>query len=217
VSIPNDLLASHDDIQPTYFRSIPSGAWTRLENRVPVFVISQSATPAASIQRTLNEPNIADDETSYDTSALGWAYIPAKGLSWIKHNGANPENFKVIDARCFSQNETPTPGPGGSPATTGLSNRGAGFTAIKTVAVPSTAENCAAQAIPNGFALVVKALPTNTGNTGVGFSQAAADLVTGAPFYLEPGASVRYFITNANLLWIDTIVAGNGVCLTAEI
>lgn len=143
----------------------------------------------------------------------GSANLPGVGEWWVRHTSASSETFQIVYDGPPGSTASPTSPTSSAP----VPNRGTGFTANKTVAVPSTPEQCASQAVPDGFAVVVKALPTNTGNVGVGFSAAAADLATGTPFYLEPGASVRYYIRNTDLLWIDAIVAANGVCLTSEV
>jgi hypothetical protein len=87
----------------------------------------------------------------------------------------------------------------------------------KTVAVPSTAEALGALTVPNGFSLVVKALASNTDLIGVGPSAATADLVTGTPFRLSPGEGITLRVKNANSVFIDAIVAGEGVDFGAEV
>lgn len=160
----------------------------------------------------------SSDVSSIPIPAGQLVFLDARGEWYVRTSSTGTEKFLVIDAggAANAQAVAALLG-GGAAAATPVANRNSWYTAQKTVAVPSTPEQCGSQAIPNGFALVVKAMPTNTGNVGIAESQAAADLVTGDPIILAPGESVRLYINNANRVWVDAIVAAEGVCLAAEV
>jgi hypothetical protein len=144
-------------------------------------------------------------------------YLDARGEWYVRTSSSQDEVFLVIDMGSAANAGAAAQALSGGTGAVAVANRALFFVAQKTVAVPSTAEQCSSQAIPNGFALIVKANPNNTDNVGIGPTAATADLVTGVPIILEPGSSVRLFVTNANLVWVDAIVANEGVCLTAEV
>jgi len=114
----------------------------------------------------------------------------------------------------------PVQGSGGSgvpvdiiDVTPNQSNFATGQTTVPTA---GTAQNLAAQAIPNAFSVVIMALPGNQKNVYIGNSKTAAQ-AHGSAFVLGPGLFVRYYITNTNLVWIDTDNNGEGVSWTVEI
>jgi len=157
-------------------------------------------------------------------NALGKGYCLAVGDYWayVPLLAGDPAFFqaRLSDASSdlpAQQNALDDGGPVPGATVVTTLNRSDGFTAYKTVAVPGTAENCAAQVIPGGFELAIVANPLNTDYVGIAFSAAAADLVTGTPVILAPGQPLKYKIGNANLIWVDALVAGEGVILTAEI
>lgn len=80
----------------------------------------------------------------------------------------------------------------------------------KTVAIPGTAEQLPSLVIPDGFALVVRALPGNTGNVHYGktkvLAESATDRIT---FSLGNGLTLK--IKNANEVWVDAAQANEGV------
>ncbi len=197
--------------------SIPTGTvYTYLHYSRAVLLIPQTPTTSGIVYIYPNTYP-ATDVSSIPVPSGNNVYLDARGDWYIRTSSSGTEKFLVIDAGAAGNAAAIAasfglPGAAASPA-----NRGAWYAAQKTVAVPSTAEQCPSQAIPNGFALVVKANPNNTDNVGVGTSAANADLVTGAPQILAPGESVRMYITNANLVWVDAIVASEGVCLSAEV
>lgn len=87
------------------------------------------------------------------------------------------------------------------------------FTAFqKTVASAGTPEQLhASLAIPDGYSLVIKAMNANTGKIKIGATSTAFGT---ACFQLEKDQSITLRITNANLVYIDATVNGEGVeCL----
>lgn len=86
----------------------------------------------------------------------------------------------------------------------------------KTVAVPGTAVQLQAQAIPDGFTVFVAALDDNTGNIYFGNSAADAQTHTKANV-LTAGAFRTLALQNVNAIWIDADVAGEGVQWLVEI
>jgi hypothetical protein len=100
---------------------------------------------------------------------------------------------------------------GGGPA-----NRAGFATDQQTVATAGVGVQLQAQAIPNGFSVFIRALPTNVGNVYVGNSQANAENHAVAEV-LEPGAFLEYFITNVDLIWIDADTNGSILEWTVEV
>lgn len=85
----------------------------------------------------------------------------------------------------------------------------------KTVAVNGTAEQLHSDLpIPDGFQLIVKALDGNTGDIELANSQEKAQ--GSEVFILDAGQSIGLSITNANLVWIDATVNGEGVVCYVE-
>lgn len=70
----------------------------------------------------------------------------------------------------------------------------------------------ASQAVPCGFAVVVKALDANTGKVYVGLTGVLA--TTG--FELSAGASVSVYVTNLNLIYVIADTAAQKVCYVVE-
>lgn len=86
---------------------------------------------------------------------------------------------------------------------------------VKTVAAPGTAEQCASLAAPVGLGIVVKAMSTNTDTVYIGNSQANAQGAT-TRVSLAAGQALILYIENANLVWVDALVAGEGVETAVE-
>ena len=79
-----------------------------------------------------------------------------------------------------------------------------------TVSAPGTAEPLETLVIPDGFALVVRALVGNTGNIFLGRTKALAeDTARRLPFSKGNGLTLN--IKNANLVWVDSQVVSEGV------
>jgi len=97
----------------------------------------------------------------------------------------------------------------------GVGNRASFVTMQKNVTTAGTGVNVAAQAVPNGFSIVIKAKKANTKPIWVGNSKANAEDHTIA-FSLSPGDELSLQITNTNLIWIDAEVDGEGVEIVTE-
>ena len=80
----------------------------------------------------------------------------------------------------------------------------------KTVGTPGTAEQLADLVVADGFSLVVRAFPDNTGNIFFGNSQANAQSAT-ARIAFSAGNGPTLWVKNANVVWIDAAVAAEGV------
>lgn len=89
-------------------------------------------------------------------------------------------------------------------------NRESFATGQVTVPVPGTAVQMPAQAIPDGFAVVIRAKGTNTMDVFVGNSAANAEDPTVA-YILEAGEFVTLYITDLSLAFIDALVGDEGV------
>jgi hypothetical protein len=125
-------------------------------------------------------------------------------------NGASPQTvfqFSVylVPVFCFKRVEL----AGGEGAAT--PNRASFNTNQQNVAAPGTAVQLQDQAIPDGFAVVVKSKKANTGAIRVGFSAADAQNAAKAFVLADAKDFVRLFITNTSLIWIDAAIAGEGV------
>jgi len=95
-----------------------------------------------------------------------------------------------------------------------LVNLSTWFVDIQTVAVAGTAERVPSHPVLQGVGVTIRAIPTNTDNVFIGNSQTNAqgtDRVT-----LRPGDSVTLYIANSNLVWVDAVVATEGVEVFAE-
>jgi len=108
-----------------------------------------------------------------------------------------------------------TPTGGGAP----VNNRGAIGTGQLTVTTAGTPVNGPSIAIPNGFALIVRALKSNTKNVSYSDTSAHAKYTgfTGnGPEVLGPDDVDNLYITNVNLLWLDSQVNGEGIAWSVE-
>lgn len=81
--------------------------------------------------------------------------------------------------------------------------------ARKTVAVPGTQEQFASQACKR---VDIMALPTNTDIVCVGGANVDAALLTRQGIALAAGQTYSVSVANTNILWVDAVVAGEGVC-----
>ena len=80
----------------------------------------------------------------------------------------------------------------------------------KTVTADGIAEQLPALAIPDGFNLVVRALPGNSDNIYLGKSKADAENADERLTYSK-GNGLSLGVSNANLVWVDAAVSGEGV------
>jgi len=86
----------------------------------------------------------------------------------------------------------------------------------KTVAVPGTAEQLPSQVIPDGFELVVRALPGNTNNIYLGKTKALAESATDRLTFSK-GNGLTLKVKNADQVWVDAAVADEGVDYWTEV
>lgn len=78
------------------------------------------------------------------------------------------------------------------------------------VATPGGAVQLGPLAIPDGFDLVVRARPGNTGDIYVGKTKGDASR-SAVRITLVAGEAINLRVTNASLVWIDAVVSGEGV------
>ena len=81
------------------------------------------------------------------------------------------------------------------------------------VTAASTAEQLPSVSIPDGFALLIKAKPGNTGNIYHGESKLKAEAHKAT---MQSNESYEYKVTNANLIWIDAATSGEGIEYAVE-
>lgn len=86
----------------------------------------------------------------------------------------------------------------------------------KTVAVPGAAEQLQDLVIPDGFELVVRALPANTDNIHLGKTKAKAESATDRVTFSK-GNGLTLKVKNANEVWVDVVVGGEGVDYWVEV
>jgi len=86
----------------------------------------------------------------------------------------------------------------------------------KTVTVPGAAQQLPDIVIPDGFELVVRALPDNTGDIYLGKSQEKAESETYRLTY-NKGNGLTLKVKNANLVWVYAAVDGEGVDYWVEV
>lgn len=97
-----------------------------------------------------------------------------------------------------------------------LANKPAWTHGQKDVTTAGTAEQLPDVAVPDGFELVVQAKPDNTGNIYPAKSKALAESATARFESLGAGDAITLKVTNANLVWIDASVSGEGICYFVE-
>jgi len=86
----------------------------------------------------------------------------------------------------------------------------------KTVAAPGTALQLPDLKIPDGFELVVRALPNNTGDIYLGKTKAKAESATDRLAYSK-GNGLTLKVKNANQVWVDVAVGDEGVDYWVEV
>lgn len=92
----------------------------------------------------------------------------------------------------------------------GVENADAWDSEHRVVDEPGTPKQLPLYAVPAGYTLVIKAMPDNTDNIYLGQSKETA-LSAVKRVTLQPNESTGLRIKNANLVWIDAVVAGEGV------
>lgn len=85
----------------------------------------------------------------------------------------------------------------------------------KTVSAAGTAEQLPDLVIPDGFELVVRALPDNANDIYLGKSKSKAESATDRLTFSK-GNGLTLKVKNANEVWVDAAVAGQGVDYWAE-
>ena len=95
-------------------------------------------------------------------------------------------------------------------------NRAAIKTAQKTVAASATAEQFAAQAVPDGFKVVVKANKGNTGQAFIGGSKVDAEDAA-VRYPLEPDESISLAVQNFDDVWLAVTTNGDGFTAVVEV
>lgn len=88
-------------------------------------------------------------------------------------------------------------------------------TGQRTVPTPGTAVQCPNIPVPEGFDLVVKAKDGNTDLVYISDSKAGAENHATA-FPLKASNALELGIPNANILWVDAIVANEGLDFIVE-
>lgn len=104
---------------------------------------------------------------------------------------------------------------GGGRRDFGRKNKGAFSSGEKTVAVIGTAEQLSAQAVPDGFAVVIKAKSTNTDVVHVANSKADAETDANA-YRMTANEILTLFVSNLNEIWVDADVATEGISFAVE-
>ena len=88
-------------------------------------------------------------------------------------------------------------------------NGPAAITTVRdTVTTAGTREQLATAACKR---IVVQALHSNTDFIGVGDANVVAAEATGRGIRLGPGQTMEFFVSNTNLLYIDSVVSGEGI------
>ena len=107
------------------------------------------------------------------------------------------------------------PGTLGSPSYTGEVNAIQIATGTLTVVTPGIPKRFPQRAIPDGKAVSIKAPTTNIGFVYIGNTSADASDHTIA-YLLDAGDVVEYYIKDLSRLWLDSILAGEGIVWTVE-
>lgn len=90
------------------------------------------------------------------------------------------------------------------------------YTTQKTVTLSGTPEQLTAFAIPDGCELVLQAMSANTGIITIGYSSATALNSGSSHTKLLAGQAKSFQVENANIIYIDTTVSGDGVEVFCE-
>jgi hypothetical protein len=99
----------------------------------------------------------------------------------------------------------------------GITNKSALTQSDQDCAAAGTADQFTAGVIPNGITLLLKAKTTNTDKVFIGKSEDIAEGKEALGAYpLAPGEVYTLKISNLDLLWIDSVVNGEGVTITYE-
>ena len=95
-------------------------------------------------------------------------------------------------------------------------NRNSFSSGKKSITTAGMAEQLPSNFIPNGVALLIKALASNTGKIYLAKSKPfAEDPLTS--YELFSGETVSYNISNTNIIWVNSELNGDGVTFTVEV
>jgi hypothetical protein len=205
-----------------------AGSWNRITDlqRPSVLQLLVNGLPTAhSIYLTSVYP---DDNTepigAFLSNAGGTAYMLQPGDWWvyIPNLTGDPATFYavLIDA----SSELPAQlaalqsvANSGTQIVTTVNRSGFKVDQLNVTTSGTPVNYGTSRTVPNGFGLVVAAKPSNTKNIYLGDTSADALKTGGHAIILSPGTSVKLFITNWNLIWIDSDVNGEGVSLGSEV
>lgn len=161
-------------------------------------------------------PTAADPASGYQTLDV---VIPIyrKYVKVIFTPAASPPglgaNFE-IGAYFQPRADSAAAGGSGGGTSQAVPNRATWAAMRKTVPVHGTAVQVAAQAVPNGFAIGIKAIPDNTGNVWVGPTKADAEAHT---VTLTNVQSMRLYLQNTNAIWVDSENDDEGIEIAVEV
>jgi len=96
-----------------------------------------------------------------------------------------------------------------------LKNKPSFASGTKTVTTAGTAEQLSAQAIPDGFEVVIKALNANTDKVHVAKSKSDAETDASA-YELAANEFVSMKVDDLDVIWVDANVSGNGITFVVE-
>jgi hypothetical protein len=204
-----------------------AASWVRLPeiSRPSVLQLLLNGLPTAhSIYVTNSAPDDATETTgNFLSNAGGTAYLLQTGIFWvyIPNVTGDPATFSALIFDVSSElpaQVSALQAAANSGVTTVVTlNRSTFKTDNLTVTNSGTPVNYAtSRAVPNGYALAVTALATNTNKIYLGASSADALKTAGHAVELNPGQSARLFVTNWNLIWIDADTNGEGIALGSE-
>lgn len=90
------------------------------------------------------------------------------------------------------------------------------YTAQKTVSASGTPEQLTAFPVPDGCTLMIQAMGSNTGTITIGYSSATALNSGTSHTKLLPNQTKGFQVANANYIYIDSTVSGDGVEIFCE-
>ena len=97
-----------------------------------------------------------------------------------------------------------------------LPNRDSFITGQKTVTTAGTAVQLPNVRIPDGFKVIIVAMPANAGFIYLGNSKASVENVADRLNRLDAGDSIALQVTDLSTVWIDASVNGEGISYIVE-
>lgn len=97
-----------------------------------------------------------------------------------------------------------------------LPNRESFITGQKTVTTAGTAVQLPSVKIPDGFKVILIAMPANAGFIYLGNSKASVENVADRLNRLDAGDSIALQVTDLSTVWIDASVNGEGISYIVE-